>query len=823
MVSFVLLALTACDPTKYVPQGEYLLRADRVVVDERSVDPAELKAIAKQRPNKRILGVPFYLHLYNLRNPDRVLAKRAKRDSLCREENEVRKARGKTLRTCDRSQRGRNGEAPVILDEDLLERSSEQMRLYMQKKGWFRATVSDTVHRRHTKLFSDERGRPFDQPKVDVEYQVVAGPVYHYRNIRFVVDDPTIQKHVQDNWTNSLIKKGDRFDADVLDAERSRINEHLREIGYLFFNRELIQYDADTTVGDHQADIVLRLERAYAKRDRGLRGTPEGTVYSLNDVSISTQGSFRRSRAIAPDTLVSSGYTFLYNEELGYRPNALLSGIFLQPDQRFRQSNADRTYRRLTALRVFDRVEIAYDTSGIGRKGLANARIDLMPGKEQSMSLEGFATNRGGFLGTSVSAGYRHRNLFRGMGSLQAQLVLGLEAQQSFTGQGSSTTDGSLGQVQRDGLFNTIDIGPEITLLFPQFLLPVKRERFARSSAPRTAINLAYNYQRRPDFGRTLAKMSYGYEWNDTRTRTWGFFPMEINVIKIPQRSDAFIAYLQQANDPVLTDSYTDHLIAGMRGVFTFNTQSSARQRNVFFARVVPEWAGFPLFVPLQALGRETQDTTGTRFYTVAGIRYAEFVKLDTDLRWRRILHEKSSLAFRIAAGAGLPYGNLKVLPFESSFFVGGANGLRAWRARSLGPGSYSAPLLAFDRIGELRLEGNAEYRFKLIGFLEGALFADIGNIWNWQEDPRKPGSGISTDLLSELAVGTGVGARLNFDFFIVRFDLGMQTKDPSLPKGERWLFEPKDRYTQQIEELTGVPGVYRTQFNFNLGIGYPF
>lgn len=819
----MLMALAGCNATKYVPEGEHLLRRDRVVVSERSVDPSDLVAIAKQRPNKRILGVPFYLHLYNLRDPQKVQEKRARLDSLCMDKNVRRVARGRSSRACDRSLRGRNGEAPVVLDQALIVRGTEQMRLFMQKKGWFEATVHDTTYLTARKWLSDKRGRPFGQPKAEVEYRVVPGTPYHYRTIRYLTDDPDIQRHVESSWASSLLKPGDRFDAEVLDAERARINGHLRESGYLFFNRELIQYDADTTVGDHKVDIVLRLERAYAKRDRGLQGTPEGTVYSINNVTIGTERSFRSTLGAASDTLIASGYTLLYQQRLAYKPSALLSAVFLQPQERFKQSNSDRTYRRLTGLRVFDRVEISYDTTGTGRKGVANARIDLLPSKEQSMSLEGFATNRGGALGTSVSMGYKHKNLFRGMGSVTAQMVLALEAQQSFTGRGSSPTESGLGQVPSDGLFNTVDIGPELIFQFPQFLLPIKRERFARSSAPRTTINFAYNYQQRPDFGRTLAKTSFGYEWNDTRTRTWGFFPMEINVIKIPQRSNAFIAYLQEANDPVLTDSYTDHLIAGMRGVFAYNSQSSNRQRNVFYARITPEWAGYPLFFPLKVIGVETQDTSGSRFYTVAGIRYAEFLKMDTDLRWRRVLHEKSSLAFRVAAGAGLPYGNLKVLPFESSFFVGGANGLRAWRARSLGPGSYSAPLLAFDRIGELRLEGNAEYRFRLIGFLEGALFADVGNIWNWNEDPRKPGSGLSTEFLSELAVGTGVGARLNFDFFIVRFDLGMQTKDPSLPRGERWLFEPKDKYEAQIQDLTGAPGVYRTLFNFNLGIGYPF
>jgi outer membrane protein assembly factor BamA len=249
----------------------------------------------------------------------------------------------------------------------------------------------------------------------------------------------------------------------------------------------------------------------------------------------------------------------------------------------------------------------------------------------------------------------------------------------------------------------------------------------------------------------------------------------------------------------------------------------SARQRNTFFSRVTLEWAGHPLLVPLTTFSTTATDTAGNPFETVGGIRYAEFVKVDSDLRWRHTIHERSSLAFRVAGGVGIPYGNLGVLPFESSFFVGGANGLRAWRARSLGPGSYSAPLLTFDRIGEVRIEGNAEYRFRLIGFLEGAFFADVGNIWLRNEDPQKPGSGFSERFLGELAVGTGLGARFNFDFFIVRFDLGLQTKDPSLPPGERWLFQPKDRHQADLTALNGTPYTYKPQFNFNIGIGYPF
>ncbi len=819
-----LIALSGCDPTRRLPEGERLLKRNRVTLTDRSVERSELHNIIKQQPNKRILGVPLYLHLYNLRDPLRVERKRARRDSLCNLDNVDRVERGKDPRTCDRSQRGRNGEPPVVLDSLLIDRSTEQMRLYMRKEGWFRAEVSDTIHIRHLRpvWLGGGRGRPYRQPKAEVEYIVTPGPMYRLRNIRYTVDDPNIGSYVRDSWANSHLQPGDRFDADALDRERARISDRLRELGYLFFTRDLVRYDADTTMGGHQVDLILYLERPQAK-ERGLQGTPEGTVYHLGDVTVATLPPSRAGSIVRADTLWERGYRLLFEDRLRYKPNALLGMVFLQPGDRYRQSNTDRTYRRLTGLRVFDRVEIGFDTTGTNARDVANARIDLLPGREQSVSTEAFATNRGGFLGTSASVGYRHRNLFRGMGSLQLMMILGLEAQQSFTGQGSATTEETVGNVGSDGLFNTVDFGPELTLRFPHFLLPIRRERFARSAIPSSVVSVLYNHQRRPDFTRTLAKVSFGYDWVETQTKSWAIYPLEVNVIRIPRKSDDFTEYLLSANDPVLTDSYTDHLIAGMRGQFIHNTQGLARRRNTYFSRITLEWAGHPMLVPLSLLATETVDSEGNSFFSVGGIRYAEYIKVDSDLRWRRVLHDKSSLAFRVAAGAGLPYGNLGVLPFESSFFVGGANGLRAWRARSIGPGSYSAPLLAFDRIGELRLEGNAEYRFKLIGFLEGALFADVGNIWNWEDDERRPGAAISSDFLSELAVGTGVGARLNFDFFIVRFDLGMQTKDPSLPPGERWLFQPKDGYEAALSEVVGSPVTYRTQFNFNLGIGYPF
>ena len=275
----------------------------------------------------------------------------------------------------------------------------------------------------------------------------------------------------------------------------------------------------------------------------------------------------------------------------------------------------------------------------------------------------------------------------------------------------------------------------------------------------------------------------------------------------------------------MFVNSYTDHLIVGARLQYTINTRNAEEpRRHNWFYRFSFEPAGNTLYAIDRLVDAPlSTDTTGSSFYTLTGVRYAHFLKFDNDLRHYRVLGAHSNLVARVAAGVGIPLTNLNVLPFESSFFVGGANGLRAWRARTVGPGSNSAPLVAFDRIGEVRIEGNIEYRFDLIGYLEGALFVDLGNIWYLEEEPQRPGSGFDADFLSELAIGTGVGLRLNFDFFLVRFDLGLQTKDPSLTPGERWIFQPKDRYEQTVSELNGSPTTYKPGLNLNLGIGYPF
>lgn len=833
------MLLAACNPTKRVPAGAYLLVRNTVKSDAKDLSNEELRTILKQKPNNKVLGQRLYLHLYNLSDPLKTAQRKAEVDSLCalknqqralqsEKENAQRAARGKPQKPlkpkdCRKTirvwLRDDVGEAPVVMDSTLTARSVGQLKLYLSKEGYFDAQVSDTVFFNRSLPFSDRRGRKFKQPKAEVEYRIRAGKPYTLCNFGWSVDDLGIDSLLRSANSSSLLTVGMRFDADILDKERTRITDLLRRKGYLFFNRDLLQYVADTSVGNHEVDLQLRIERPAARGKRGLTGTPEGSVYKLRRIGIDmTEKVAFGANTPLPDTTTYKGDRYIFSGHRPvYRPKALASSILLDSGAVFSQTIHDRTYRRLTNLRVFDRVDITYDTTGTKALGVADCRITLMPSKRQNLSLEGFGTNRGGFLGTSVSLNYRHKNLFRSMGSIQARMALGLEAQQSLDGKGSSAETGQ--GVAKDVLFNTVELGPEVAIRFPRFIIPFlgTEERWPKTWGRRTAINIQYNFQRRPDYTRTLAKLNFGYEWNKSRTLTMDLYPAELNIIRIPIISNGFQDFIRTSNDAVLRDSYTDHVIAGGRASITLNTQdAAAHKRNVFLWRTMLQTSGNLLRLANEVTGQSQQaDTAGNSFYTLAGVRFAQFAKVESDLRFYHVIHAKSSLAFRADAGVGVPFGNLAVLPFESSFFSGGANGLRAWRARSLGPGSYSAPLDAFDRVGEVRIEANAEYRFKLIGYLEGALFVDIGNIWDLRENPAKPGSGFNLGKVpGELAFGSGIGARLNFDFFLVRFDLGLQTKDPALPQGQRWLFQHKD---------SALATSLAHKLNFNLGIGYPF
>ncbi|HLG03994.1 MAG TPA: BamA/TamA family outer membrane protein, partial [Bacteroidia bacterium] len=379
----------------------------------------------------------------------------------------------------------------------------------------------------------------------------------------------------------------------------------------------------------------------------------------------------------------------------------------------------------------------------------------------------------------------------------------GVEAQQTIGGEGQEA--GQLG-------FNTIEAGSQVSLNFPRELFPFNllvtknvREEQRKTKDRRTVFSASVNYQHRVDYDRSLGNIGYGYTFRYKRYTRFGYYPFELNVVKVNPGSG--LDTLLQNGDPFLIYRFTDHLIHDSRVTYNWNNQLSTntRQRNSFNLSADFETAGMLLRAWSVAANRPQNDLGS---YEIAGIPFAQYFRVFTDLRWLIRLGSHQDLAQRVAVGVGFPFGNFKTLPLEKSFYGGGANGIRAWEARSLGPGSYLVPSdQKYSQFGDIRVEYNIELRFDLTRTIELAVFADGGNIWQLYDDPAREGESFRFDkFYNEFAFGPGVGIRYNLGFFVIRLDLAFKFRDPAMPYGERWWV-----------------GQRKLGSNLNFGIGYPF
>jgi outer membrane protein assembly factor BamA len=403
---------------------------------------------------------------------------------------------------------------------------------------------------------------------------------------------------------------------------------------------------------------------------------------------------------------------------------------------------------------------------------------------EQDFTVESEATNTGGNIGVAGSVGYRNKNTFRGAEILQLRIRGGLEAIPNFTGD----------TLERKRLFffNTYEIGPEFSLSFRKFPLPSFLEKnTSRYFNPLSTFNFAYNYQERPDYTRSVTNFSFNVNWTQSRNQRWIIYFPDINAVRV-NLSPEFRATLESLNDPRLRYSYDPHLITSIHGSWIFNNQATSTTGNFIFLRPNLEYA-FKAFNSSLAIAR--------------------YVKFDVDFSYHQYVNPFNNLIYRFAFGVGFPQQSTRALPFEKSFFAGGANSVRAWSARTLGPGSYRQTL-NIEQSGDIKIEANVEYRSNIFRFpngivLEGAAFADAGNVWTRNEDESRPGSQFDTNTaLSELGIGSGVGLRFNFSFFIFRSDFAVKLRDPSLGNN-RWVY-PQQKFV--IGDITT-----------SLAIGYPF
>jgi outer membrane protein assembly factor BamA len=339
-------------------------------------------------------------------------------------------------------------------------------------------------------------------------------------------------------------------------------------------------------------------------------------------------------------------------------------------------------------------------------------------------------------------------------------------------------------------------------------LAPIRSNRLFQYSTPKTLFNLAYNYQRRPDYTRTIARASFGYQWKSSEFSTHRINLLDFNLVKMFSYDPGFIASIENL---YIRSSYTDHSISSFNYIYTYNTQRLQKRTNYKYLRASFETAGNTLYGYSKLANRpqELTDTLAGGQYKFLGTPFAQYFRADLEYRRCWVLDKYNTVVIRGFGGIAVPYGNSKQVPFERKYFTGGANDIRAWPVRALGPGTYKADPNAFpNQTGDIKLEGNIEYRYKMIGMLEGAFFLDVGNIWSLKDN--RPGTEFRLDkFYNELAVGTGTGFRFDFSYVIFRLDVGMKLRDPLRPEGSRWIIGNRP-YT--IDD-----------FNVNFAIGYPF
>ena len=750
LLSLFLIAFSACNPTRHVPDGKYLLVKNDIKADSTFLTKEQFEIFNKQKPNRKILGFfRFHLWVYNIGNSGKDTRFKRWLKSI--------------------------GEEPVLVDSTLIERSAGQYRIFLEKNGFFNSVVTDSVM---------TKGK-----KATVTYHIKYNKPYTIRNITYQTLDNRINSFLPGFRKNSLIQTGQLYNEDLFEKERERITTALKDMGYYFFNRNYITYAADTSLNSHQVDIFLNINRINENIDPSvmyISPISDHHTYRINKIYIQTDYNPKNPALSTPkDTLLYNGYYMLSaDSQLEMRYSQLVRNIYVESGSLYLQEKIDYTYKKLQDLNIFKFVNVYFKEvprDSAQQEYLLDLNIQLTPTDQQDFTLEQETTNTGGNIGIAGSFGYRNKNTFKGAEVFQFKIKGGLEAIPNF--------NDSVEQ-KKFFFFNTYEIGPEISLDLRKLLLPPSIERHtSRYNNAKTSFNIGYNYQERPDYRRSVTNFSLNYSFSPTKNQRFVISP-EINSIKV-KLSPQFEAKLVDLNDPRLFYTYDTHIISSVRGSWLITNQKQGNG-NFIFTRVNGEVA-FPAFSEK--------------------LKPASFTKFDFDFSVHKVVNRYNNVVWRLNAGIGIPYGSSRALPFEKSFFAGGANSIRAWTARTLGPGSYLKSV-NIEESGDIKIETNLEYRSEFLRLSSGiiweaAAFIDVGNIWTRNADVSRPGGQFSKDALKELAVGGGVGLRFNFSFFILRFDAATKLRDPSLDAADRWVY-PGQKF--------GLVDI-----NYNLAIGYPF
>ena len=760
------VAMSSCSSTKHVPDGKLLLDKVKINVSDphSEVESTQLFNYLRQTSNHRVLGgLKLQLAFYNLSGKDST------------------KWYNRWLQ--------RVGTPPVIYDSVLTMASAEQLHMALSNRGYMKNTVTYRVE-------TDSAKR-----KARVNYDITLGEPYYIRSIGYDIPDEELRDIILNDTTHFAIHAGDLLNYTRLDEWRQQITDDLRNHGYYAFNKEYVTFLADTASDSRAVDLTLCTREPYHNDHMPYYTEHEPfyvrqVVYVTNFDPVEMHEGYR-----GVDTVTMASGVQVYEDSERYlRLDVIDECNHIEPGALYNADAVNRTYRALGRLSVLKQINI--DVRPVGEVDgvlMVDAFVLLQPDKTQSVAVSLEGTNSEGDLGFGVGVDYEHRNIFKGAEILSAKTKVSYES-----------LSGDLG-----GLINNnySEYSTELGLTVPKFMAPFLKRSFKRKIQASTAFTVNFDYQARPEYTRIIAGGAWRYQWTE-RSRRQSHTLTLIDLSSVSANKDDEFSKLI-AKYPHLNYSYQNHLI--MRMGYNFYRTNKAEmsvqqmnrfQRDVFTIRANIETAG-NLLNALSHITKQKPGDDGS--YKALGIRYEQYVKADADYAFTHYFDRRQSIAFHVGAGIAVPYGNSQVLPFEKRFYSGGANSVRGWGVRTLGPGSYdSRDSLSYfiNQCGDIRFDINLEYRAKLFWIVELGLFLDAGNIWtikDYKED--QPGGVFKFNKFYEqIAMAYGAGIRLDFKYFLVRVDMGMKAHDPA-SGNEHWpLFHPNFKHDHEFHFSVGYP-----------------
>lgn len=662
------------------------------------------------------------------------------------------------------------GEAPVLLSEVKLRYNNDVLRSYLISQGYLQAQVSgDTT-------VKNKKGKAIYTANTGIRYKI--------NSVTFPKDTGTLTRIINLNKDNSLLKVGNFYDLDTYKNERIRIDNDLKESGYFYFSPDYLILQVDSTIGKNLVDVTVKVKDIAP--EAGLK------PYTIKDINIFPSYTLRRDSILRRLSPLQYNDFNIYDNRNTFKPRVFDRLVFFKKDENYNRKDHNQSLNRMVNLGAFQDVRVEFLPLDSFKNNQLNLNIYLTPLKKNSLTFSVTGTSKSNnFVGSEVKLTQTTRNLFRGAEQLDVSVSGGFETQVSGQSQG----------------LNSYSLTGEGKLTFPQFIVPFYKPKSTTAFIPKTIASLSYQLLSRGSlYNLNSFKTEFGYNWKENIYKEHNLNPISVNYVQPsinPLKQDSLLAV------PGLRNVLEKQFIIGSNYNFTYNNQTEDSRRNNLYFNGSIETSGnvWGLFVSKNDAGeRQIFKTSLT-----------QFVRLETDLRDYFKITRNVIWANRLNLGYGYAYGNSTSLPFVRQFFAGGSNDVRAFRARSLGPGTYRVDQSKnyADQAGDIKMMLNTELRFKIVSVLHGAVFADAGNIWLRKEDPARPGSGfVAKNAFSELAVGTGAGLRIDATIFVIRLDGAFPIRKPYLPSGQRWVLNEVD---------FGSKTWRKENFILNIGIGYPF